>query len=84
MKYKVHMGKSTNSFHSLRRFDTREDALSFMWAMANVKYPEKCWIWQGLDGWFLNTHMKGKPYPENLKPKIMEFISEDEITTLED
>ena len=84
MKWRVHMGKSTSSFHSLRDFDNRDEALSFMWAMANVKYPEKCWLWQGLDGWLLNTHMKGQDYPETLKTRILEFIRQDEITTCED
>lgn len=83
-KYRVHIGFDPNSFHSLRDFPNLTDAIAYMWAMVNVPYPQKCWLWQGMDGWLRNDHMKEQPLPDSLKEKIEFFINEDlEITTKE-
>jgi hypothetical protein len=54
-----------------------------MWAMAHVPNPERCWLWQGLDGWLRNEHMKGKLFPPELTQKIQDYILEDVAATRE-
>ena len=78
--YRVHMGREPLAFHSYRDFDELLDACAFMWAMAHVNSPERCWLWQGLDGWLRNDHMKGMPMPPSIKFKIEEFIAEDNLS----
>jgi len=82
---RVHIGNSPANFHSLRDFRRLDDALAYMWAMANTPQsaPQKCWLWQGLDGWLTNSHMTGKPYPATLAKRIEEFIEEDIQATRE-
>jgi len=81
--YRIHLGFDPNKFHSMRDFSTLNDALAYMWAMAHVKHPQKCWYWQSLDGWLSNDHMKGKPLPPSIKHKIEFFIAEDNFATNE-
>lgn len=79
--YRVHMGLDPHAFHSYRDFSGLPDALAYMWAMANVQHPERCWLWQGLDGWLRNSHMTGRPLPLTLKAQIEHFIEEDNLAT---
>ena len=79
--YRVHFGSSPSSFHSYRDFSNQEDALSYLWAMANVRVPQRVWLQQGMDGWLKNDHMRKKNYPEKLKTKIMQLIEEDMLVT---
>lgn len=81
--YRVHMGLNPNAFHSYRDFPQLQHALAYMWAMANVRHPERCWLFQGLDGWLRNDHMRGKPLPSTMKTKIEYFIDEDNRVTQE-
>jgi hypothetical protein len=81
--WRVHMGNSPSSFHSFRDFDKLSNALAFMWAMNHVRHPEKCWLWQGMDGWLSNGHMKEKLFPPDLTQKIQDYILEDNAVTRE-
>ena len=82
--YRVHFGSSPSSFHSYRDFSSQIDALAYLWAMANVRVPQRVWLQQGMDGWLKNDHMRKKTYPENLKTKIMQLIEEDMSVTNEE
>lgn len=79
--YRVHLGRNYNCFHSFRDFSELLDAIAYMWAMARANHPERCWLWQGMDGWLTNDHMKNKPLPLNMKEKIQLFITEDNLAT---
>lgn len=79
MKYRVRMGLSPQKTHSFRDFDNLQDALAFMWAMSKVPHPEKCWLYQHMDGYLGNSHMKNMPIPNTLLEKTMRFIEEDKI-----
>lgn len=83
-KYRVHIGFDPDAFHSQRDFSQLTDALAYMWAMVNVPHPQRCWLWQGVDGWLRNDHMKGQPLPDSLKQKIEHYILEDIEATKED
>lgn len=83
-KWRVHIGPDPDSFHSLRDFPSLTDALAYMWAMVNVPHPQRCWLWQGMDGWLRNDHMKEQPLPQSLKEKIEHYILEDMEATRED
>jgi len=82
--YRVHIGTAPDKFHSMRDFATLNDAFAYMWAMVNVKHPQRCWYWQGLDGWLRNDQMKGKPMPPSIKHKIEFLIAEDNLATTGD
>ena len=81
--WRVHMGKCPQSFHSIRDFSRLSDALAFMWAMNHVRHPENCWLWQGMDGWLRNNHMKDKLFPPELTLRIQDYILEDNAATRE-
>ena len=81
--YRVHFGKSPKCFHSYRDFAKLNDAIAYLWALANVPKFERVWYWQGLDGWLRNDHMRGKQYPNNLANQIESFIEEDNLATEE-
>lgn len=79
---RVHIGgKSPATAHSYRDFSTTRDALAYMWAMAKVPHPERCWLFQGLDGWLGNVHMRNKDIPQSLAPLIQAFMDEDALAT---
>ena len=82
-KWRVHMGNCPQSFHSIRDFSRCSDALAFMWAMNHVRHPERCWLWQGIDGWLRNDHMKERLFPAELTLRIQDFILEDNAATRE-
>jgi hypothetical protein len=79
MKYRIHIGKSRKEFHSYRDLDTFDDAIAYLWAMANIPVFERCWQWQRGDGWMRNDHMRGKAFPPRLEKRIKQFIREDEL-----
>ncbi len=83
MKLTIHMGQSVNRFHSYRTFEHGDDALAYFWAMANCNHFQRCFFFQGLDGWMTNDHLRSKPYPEHLKEKISFFVNEDNAITEE-
>ena len=75
--YRVHCGKDPRSFHSYRDLPDLDHALAYLWAMAHSQSPEKCWYWQGLDGWMNNKHMAGKNFPIRIATLCRTYLEED-------
>ena len=65
--------------HSEKTFDTSKSALVFMWAKANCQVKERCWLFQGLDGWFCNYGLAGKPFPKGMEMMIENCIKEEDM-----
>lgn len=62
-------------------FDTRDQALAWWWAAANCAEPFEARMFEGQDGWNSNNHVRGKPFPPELKEQIEAVIAEnDEIS----
>jgi hypothetical protein len=78
---RIHLGHSVHNFHSYRDFDSLEDANAYMWEMANIPVFNRCFEFQGLDGWRSNEHLKGKEFPPEIADKIKSFIEEDRLIT---
>lgn len=64
--------------HSEKSFSTSRDCWAFMWAKANCKVPEKCWVFAGLDGWEFNGILAGKEFPKDMANLIGYYIKEED------
>lgn len=73
----VLIGTSPNTHHSFRKCQDLTDALAFMWFLAHSPNPERAWLFQGLDGWLSNAHMRNKPIPKTLAQRVQTYLEKD-------
>jgi len=70
--------KRRDDTHSTQDFASMDDAVAFMWGMAHTPcHKQMVWLFQGMDGWISNAHMRGMPIPEKHAQKAAEYINDE-------
>jgi hypothetical protein len=70
--------KRVDDCHSEKAFSSSRHAHAFMWAKAQCRVPERCWLSAGMDGWDTNFPMVGKEIPVDLKRIAEQYIREED------
>ena len=72
--YRVWFGKTPSECVFYKDCSSLSEQTIELWAQIKSPCPQTAWVFQNMDGWMSNLHMKGQPLPENLKPAILKRI----------